>query len=1302
MKRHMDEGPPQMVPNKEGLYSRATPQSPPAHIIGPAMAPGPPPIMTSVQSVQNILHMSTQPAVAPTAASQQITSVQYQYGSGRPSVQPPIQMRHKMHTSTSIAVPGPGTPPGTSSQQHFQRLKVEDALSYLDQVKFKFGSQPQVYNDFLDIMKEFKSQSIDTPGVIQRVSNLFKGHPELIVGFNTFLPPGYKIEVQSNEQGYAFQVSVSMPSPTAATSTLIQTPHHGLGPQTETIQVVQGEVKHPATLLPRSASPQPAPTTHYPPHPAPPPGGGGLLTQSPFGILPISQQQAHLAVSHALNSVDSTHPTPQSQPVEFNHAINYVNKIKNRFQGQPDKYKKFLEILHTYQKEQRNVKEGTCGPAKHLTEAEVYSQVSKLFEHQEDLLAEFGQFLPDATSHLSAKVLPSVDHPVAPKKAAVTLKTMNLPRDSSGSERDTRDTPRASAPKPTPLKRSPSFSASTTPKKLRIGASLRDVTLAEAGKYASLNDYAFFDKVRRVLKSPDVYENFLRCLMLFNHEIVSKLELVQLVTPSLSRSPDVLRSFKDFVGVTEPSGLQSRMDLIPAARQDRPQGDLAMEIDYSTCKRLGASYCALPKSCALPKTSGRTALCREVLNDTWVSFPTWAEDSTFVTSRKTIYEEYIYRCEDERFELDVVIETNGATIRVLEAVQKKISRMTPEEAQKFRLDDCLGGTSPTIHLRAISRVYGDKAPDMIDGLKKSPLVAIPVVLRRLRAKEDEWREAQKGFNKIWREQNEKYYLKSLDHQGMNFKQTDARYLGSKSLYGEIEAIFEERHESNEDGMQESGPHLVLPYKDKTILDDASHLLIHHAKRLSGLQKEDKHKMKVILRHFLPDLFHHPRQELSDDEKDDMEPMDVDEKPTERSRPSNGVKTEPEPTKIEADDDGDDSYSFFMTNNNWYLFLRLHHILCERLAKMYERAEILAVEEAAEKLTRPESTSLALRLKPKVDVEVADYYPTLLDMVKGVLDGNLESSNYEDNLREMFGIHAYIAFTLDKVVTYAVRQLQHIVCDEIPQACMEQFTQEVKRGGAGGSVRTQHQRTALEAAYQKRIEQQLNEESCYKLFIYHKDCRMTIELLDTDMDEGEGGEALKWAHYRDAFAESMRGFPDDDLQPVDKPVFRGKNVRAWKRIHAKTPEPTEKGESGDGDEPMEENKPPAVDTKPLRVGEMPPSDVVAQDNTECRFNLNSYKIVFVINKDNLLYKKNALTIAKTTHPRVTRAKHYKFQRVVDKWVAHNCSEADVKACSDWLMGRGPDVVPNLTVKHNDNDLNKTPYLPYNRYTVHLLD
>lgn len=36
-------------------------------------------------------------------------------------------------------------------------------------------------------MKEFKAQSIDTPGVIDRVLSLFHGHRELILGFNTFL-----------------------------------------------------------------------------------------------------------------------------------------------------------------------------------------------------------------------------------------------------------------------------------------------------------------------------------------------------------------------------------------------------------------------------------------------------------------------------------------------------------------------------------------------------------------------------------------------------------------------------------------------------------------------------------------------------------------------------------------------------------------------------------------------------------------------------------------------------------------------------------------------------------------------------------------------------------------------------------------------------------------------------------------------------------------------------------------------------------------------------------------------------------
>lgn len=67
--------------------------------------------------------------------------------------------------------------------------------------------------------------SIDTPGVISRVSSLFKGHPELIVGFNTFLPPGYKIEVHASDPG---TVSVTAPNGQSSqiTTTIIQPAPH--------------------------------------------------------------------------------------------------------------------------------------------------------------------------------------------------------------------------------------------------------------------------------------------------------------------------------------------------------------------------------------------------------------------------------------------------------------------------------------------------------------------------------------------------------------------------------------------------------------------------------------------------------------------------------------------------------------------------------------------------------------------------------------------------------------------------------------------------------------------------------------------------------------------------------------------------------------------------------------------------------------------------------------------------------------------------------------------------------------------
>ena len=112
---------------------------------------------------------------------------------------------------------------------------------------------------------------------------------------------------------------------------------------------------------------------------------------------------------------------------------------------------------------------------------------------------------------------------------------------------------------------------------------LKDVSLAEAGRYGSLSDYAFFDKVRKALKNNEVYQNFLRCLSLYNQEIVNRVELIQISSPFLSKHPELLKWFKDFVGLRDDGGNFSMDPVIGGGehgrpRQERVSGDTAMEI----------------------------------------------------------------------------------------------------------------------------------------------------------------------------------------------------------------------------------------------------------------------------------------------------------------------------------------------------------------------------------------------------------------------------------------------------------------------------------------------------------------------------------------------------------------------------------------------------------------------------------------------------------------------------------------------------------------------------------------------------
>ncbi len=202
--------------------------------------------------------------------------------------------------------------------------------------------------------------------------------------------------------------------------------------------------------------------------------------------------------------------------------------------------------------------------------------MSRLFQNQEDLLAEFGQFLPEATNDNSTEAIIvskglSNEHAgskrgAAPAHAAVSAKPQPPPPSSLlppaktvAAALDQRPSVVSAAemlqqqqqqqqqqhlkrplPQPPAAAMGPGAAGrimQPPAKKPRMGV-LKDVSLAEAGKYGSLTEYAFFDKVRKALKNAEVYENFLRCLVLFNQEVVTRSELVQLITPFLNKVQD--------------------------------------------------------------------------------------------------------------------------------------------------------------------------------------------------------------------------------------------------------------------------------------------------------------------------------------------------------------------------------------------------------------------------------------------------------------------------------------------------------------------------------------------------------------------------------------------------------------------------------------------------------------------------------------------------------------------------------------------------------------------------------------------
>ncbi|GJJ10538.1 hypothetical protein Clacol_004765 [Clathrus columnatus] len=726
-------------------------------------------------------------------------------------------------------------------------LNVNDALGYLDEVKNRFQTNPDVYNHFLEIMKDFKSQRIEcmvdpndggnsmirvtTPqGTMMQSARGVSGGEKagdvhLSLGHSRFHPP---------ESHFALEhVDTPMPVSPVVGATVINDAPSALSAAASSIDGVNASIPAGASLFAAATSATSNSTSSFPP---------------------------------------GTHPS-ELQPTE--QALEYVNRIKERYADDPASYQLFLDLLRDF----------------NTNPEEVLKHIVFLFSNAPDLLEEFKMFLPkdgtgfgvnagdngtaEGQSNLMKMFTQSVETIQAQMQAQQQARTQaqgpDAPTKVRRKDKDRGDDKertqlQGSATTTSPQKRKRKTVekdvggiASSILKTLSGGAatgmgpskakksklhhdtpaSHRDSDREVAGlpyndvyqqqpqlahshpdiysqaqfhppiqhpshlhyqtqlETQILQDSTFFDRVHHFLENRETYDEFLKLINLFTQELINLRTLVFQAKSFLGDS-DLMTQFREMVGWEERSGGggnndtgggMTNVDGVSSTSASNV-GQVVKPNKADLSIQYGPSYRRLPPSETQVVCSGRDAFCNSVLNDEWVSHPSWvSEDSGFVAHKKNVYEEALHRSEEERHEYDFYLEAMNKTVSALEPSHIKILQMSDPDRTNYKFKPNWNGMLKTIHQRLLKKVYGrDAGMEVVQAIQDNPALAIPIVFQRLKQKEEEWKRAQREWNKVWREVDARNYWKSLDHQGVTFKMSDKKTITTKAFVTNIELV----------------------------------------------------------------------------------------------------------------------------------------------------------------------------------------------------------------------------------------------------------------------------------------------------------------------------------------------------------------------------------------------------------------------------------------------------------------------------------------------------------------------------------
>ncbi|KAL4586875.1 hypothetical protein LXL04_011520 [Taraxacum kok-saghyz] len=611
------------------------------------------------------------------------------------------------------------------------------------------------------------------------------------------------------------------------------------------------------------------------------------------------------------------------------------------------------------------------------------------------------------------------------------------------------------------------------------------------------------EKVKERLHNSDDYQSFLKCIVHYCTENINRPQLQSLVNNLLGAHPDLMEEVNGFIDRSERTDDEdknvsesNKPSSLP--NKDEYEAKPIHELDLSDCERCTPSYRLLPKNYPIPSVSQRTKIGVEVLNDHWVSVTSGSEDYSFKHMRKNQYEESLFRCEDDRFELDMLLESVNITAKRVEELLDKVNDNSIKTESVVRIED---------H-------FTDNGLDVMDVLKKNASLALPVILTRLRQKQEEWARCRSDFNKVWAEIYAKNYHKSLDHRSFYFKQQDSKSLSAKALLAEIKEISEEEKSKNENiyqhfttKRQNTTPHQEFQYHDLNVHEDIYQLIKYYIPQNSTPEQFDK-AMKIWTTFVEPTFCIPPRpqpingtQDVTkttkgkdvnttigshkvDKEEGELSPNGDfeednfaafrDDESTHRSScdSENGDGTGSETADVADGSHDDDDKDVELESvgeeeeGDETTLLPFSELFLDTAKPLTKYVPQVSQNDANgprvfygsdsfyvffrlhqtlySRLEEAKEKSANDKWRGSSDTTPNDSYARFLEILYSFLGGGIDSTKYEDECRSVLGTWSFPVFTLDKLIYKLSKQLLSISGDDIDNKLLHLHAYEHSR------------------------------------------------------------------------------------------------------------------------------------------------------------------------------------------------------------------------------------------------------------------